>query len=483
MTDPINIERPRSSAFEERLRGWMASSERRFEAKAAEGEVLEMSMLDIVGEDFWTGGGITSKSVQRELDANPKAKTIKILLNSPGGDAFEGLAIQSLLKRHGARVEVEVVGLAASAASIIAMAGDSIAMHEGALMMIHEPWTFTVGNAAEMRTAAEFLDKINASGLDVYTRRTGRDRADVAELVAAETWMTASEAVEQKFATSVIEATSPSETATKARSAAQAFMSARKPKHGAFPSMSAVAAIANGDDLAAIAAIAAIAPLAPALSIHQPTPAREGQQPEKPLAEKDLIMSKEAENTLSITICARLGLPAGATESDVFAAVTRMRELETQALQITGAQSTAELVGAIRGIKAKADVADAAAAELVTVKAERDKQNFESLIAKGKDAGQLVPVTAKLYEDKFTAAIAKGTGADIVADLTGFLAVAPRVTAKAATQTVVGASSAPLAWNGKTYAELPYAKRALLAKEDPALFAEMKRDFDASQAA
>src|SRR6478609_1263538 len=157
-------ERRPTSAFEERLRTWMAASDRRFEANMA-GDVLEISMLDIVGEDWWTGGGITSQGVQDKLSANPKAKTIKILLNSPGGDAFEGLAIQSLLRRHGARIEVEVVGLAASAASIIAMAGDEISMHEGSLMMVHQPWTWSVGDASDMRATADFLDKVNSSGL------------------------------------------------------------------------------------------------------------------------------------------------------------------------------------------------------------------------------------------------------------------------------------------------------------------------------
>lgn len=221
-------DRPRS-AFEERLRGWMAASERRFEANMAAGDVLELTMLDIVGEDWWTGGGITSKGVQQKLSAYPKAKTIKILLNSPGGDAFEGLAVQSILRRHGAHIQVEVVGLAASAASIIAMAGDDIAMHEGSLMMVHQPWTFAVGDADEMRTTAEFLDKVNSSGLDVYCRRTGRERKDVAELVAAETWMTAHEAVKEKFATNVVEGAAP-EPVAKARAAAQVFMNAAGPR-------------------------------------------------------------------------------------------------------------------------------------------------------------------------------------------------------------------------------------------------------------
>jgi ATP-dependent Clp protease, protease subunit len=196
----------RASAFEQRLREWLANAERRFDVQAkADGEI-EIAMLDIIGEDWWTGGGITAKSVKARLDANPNVKTIKVLLNSPGGDAFEGLAIRSLLKRSGARVVVEIVGLAASAASVIAMAGDEIVMHEGSLIMVHEAWTISMGRAEDMRSTAEFLDKVNSGMIDIFTSRTGRTRDDVSAIVAAETWMTAPEAVEAKFADSVIAA-------------------------------------------------------------------------------------------------------------------------------------------------------------------------------------------------------------------------------------------------------------------------------------
>lgn len=197
------------SSYKQKLRAWLASNERRFDA-AANGEELELSMLDVIGEDWWTGGGITAKSVKAQLDAHPNAKAIRVLINSPGGDVFEGMAIRSLLKRHPARVEVEVVGLAASAASVIAMAGDSIQMHEGSMLMIHEAWCGCMGQADDMRQTATVLDKINSALLDVYVSRTGRNRDEVQALVAAETWMTASEAVESKFADGVITA-SPSE--------------------------------------------------------------------------------------------------------------------------------------------------------------------------------------------------------------------------------------------------------------------------------
>lgn len=349
--DTPELARPRSSAFEERLRGWIASSERRFEANAsANGDVLELSMLDIVGEDWWTGGGITSKVVQEKLSAYPKAKTIKILLNSPGGDAFEGLAVQSLLRRHGARVEIEVVGLAASAASIIAMAGDSIAMHEGSLMMVHQPWTFAVGDADEMRTTAEFLDKVNASGLDVYTRRTGRTREDIAELVSAETWMTAHEAVKEKFATSVVEGAAPAP--AKARAAAQAFMSARKPTNRVAATMAA---------------------------IEREVTAHNQNITAPPVAPKESAHGREESNNmkLSAAVLALLGLPEDADQARIEAAIKAkcQEPVVDHVVELSGVK----LVGASNEAEAAARITDMQKLSMAVMGATSASTNAEAL--------------------------------------------------------------------------------------------------------
>lgn len=523
------------SAFEERLRAWQATSERRFEAKLAANDVLELQMLDSIGYDWWSGGGITSKSVQAKLDANKTAKTIKILLHSGGGDAFEGLAIQAILKRHGAKIEVEIVGLAASAASVIAMAGDTIAMHEGALMMIHAPWTCMCGDSSDMRSTADFLDKVNESALAVYARRTGRPLSEIAPLVEDETWMTAQEAVDAKFATSVIKGTAP--LAPKARVATQVFMSARQPRAAldAQPSVRASAAkFAVGDRVKALvdhmpgmkgatgvveiaregtppyygvkfdgasdvhkwlaedeiedaegepekpmkmAAVAATDPertSAPALVTTPTTPAREGSAVPEPqtLAEEPEMSDKNT--SFPTTIAIALGLPAGSSESDIQAALGRLRDFERDALAISGVAVSSEALGTLRGFKAKAEAHDKMAIELSSVKAERDKQNFETLIANGKTEGKLVPVTAKHYEEKFAVAVTAGRGTEFVDELRGFLSVAPRVLPQPARQVATSTSSGT--WNGKTYAELTTMEKHNLSKEDPELFAHMRRD-------
>jgi ATP-dependent Clp protease protease subunit len=199
--------RPKLSGYSAKLQEWCESNaeSRAFNA-VRNGDALEISILDVIGYDFWSGGGVTSKQVKRELDANKDAKTVKVLINSPGGDVWEGIAIHSLLNRHSGNVQIEVIGLAASAASVIAMAGASIAMHEGSMMMIHPAWTIAMGNKSDLNDTAEFLAKVDDSILAIYKRRTGRDEADVKAMVEAETWMTAQQAVDEKFATAVIPA-------------------------------------------------------------------------------------------------------------------------------------------------------------------------------------------------------------------------------------------------------------------------------------
>ena len=124
--------------------------------------------------------------------------TVKI--NPPGGDMFEGIAIYNLLRAHKAKVTVEVLGWAASAASIIAMAGDEIRMGLGTFMMVHNAWGVVIGNRHDMREAADLFDGFDSAIVDIYEARTGMKRADVEKLMDAETFMGPSEAVEKGFA-------------------------------------------------------------------------------------------------------------------------------------------------------------------------------------------------------------------------------------------------------------------------------------------
>lgn len=129
---------------------------------------------------------------------------ITLRLHSYGGDVYDGVAIYNTLKRHSAKVRVEVDGAAMSAASFIAMAGDEIAMAENAIFMIHDPWTVVMGNARDMRAMADSMDKVRDTITGVYHSRTMLPVVDINDWMAAETYFDADEAFAVGFATEVM---------------------------------------------------------------------------------------------------------------------------------------------------------------------------------------------------------------------------------------------------------------------------------------
>lgn len=162
-------------------------------------DATTITMFEVIGEDFWTGGGVTAKRVSAALRSiGDKDVTVKI--NSPGGDMFEGIAIYNLLRKHPAKVTVEVMGWAASAASIIAMAGDDIRMGLGTFMMVHNAWGGVIGNRHDMRDAAEMFEGFDSAIADIYEARTGQKRDKITDLMDAETFMGPKDAVALGFA-------------------------------------------------------------------------------------------------------------------------------------------------------------------------------------------------------------------------------------------------------------------------------------------
>jgi len=145
--------------------------------------------------------GISAKGFLTELGALPEAAAIDLRLNSPGGSVFDAVAIYNALKRHEGTVTVWIDGIAASAASYIAMAGDEIVMPENAFLMFHDPSGMVMGTAADMRDMAETLDKIAASMTRGYAARSGKPEEEIAALLAAETWFDAAESLEAGLAT------------------------------------------------------------------------------------------------------------------------------------------------------------------------------------------------------------------------------------------------------------------------------------------
>jgi ATP-dependent protease ClpP protease subunit len=162
---------------------------------------LEILIYEEIGQNPWSDdGGLTAKTVKQQLDLAGKYSKILVRINSPGGDAFEGIAVYTLLRAQKKPVEVYVDGIAASSASIIAMAGDTITMGPASMMMIHNAWAFCMGDAADMTKMAEALNKISESIAQAYVVRTGKTLDEIKALMDGETWMTAEECVAGGFA-------------------------------------------------------------------------------------------------------------------------------------------------------------------------------------------------------------------------------------------------------------------------------------------
>lgn len=129
-----------------------------------------------------------------------KVDTINLLINSPGGSVFDGVAIYNTLKNHPAAVNVQIDGLAASIASVIAMSGDTITIADNAMMMIHKPAVLMFGQAPDLRKEADLLDQIEQQIISTYAARTGTESELISAMMQEETWFTGSEAVTHGFA-------------------------------------------------------------------------------------------------------------------------------------------------------------------------------------------------------------------------------------------------------------------------------------------
>jgi ATP-dependent Clp protease protease subunit len=306
-----------------------------FIAKAGAGEA-ELRLYGVVGGGLWTDG-ITSAQVAAAIDEceSAGAKKLAIYINSPGGDVFEGIAILNCLKRFSGEKVVYVDGLAASIASIIAMAGDRICMGSGAMMMVHDPSAFAsargVGTAAEMRSKAEDLDKIATAMAAAYAHRTKGEESAMRTIMRAETWMTAAEAVQLGFAD-------------------ETFQQDEEPDASAFRDSPIFASFTN---------------LPPALLASVKNPS--GRKPD------------DKEHHVMKNLLAKLGLTDAATEAQALVAFEHMVGASRRLIEITGATTEGQALGTVTAWKASHDKvtemtakvqkieADAAAAEVKTL--------------------------------------------------------------------------------------------------------------------
>lgn len=170
---------------------------------ATEGDDDVISIYDVIGEDFWTGEGVTSKRIAAALRRIGN-RDVTVNMNSPGGDFFEGIAIYNLLREHPAKVTVKVMGLAASAASVIAMAGDEVQISEVGFLMVHNAWAIAIGNRHDFRAAADTLEPFDDAMAGLYAARAKADKSDAVAWMDAETWFNGAKAIEAGLADNLL---------------------------------------------------------------------------------------------------------------------------------------------------------------------------------------------------------------------------------------------------------------------------------------
>ena len=155
-----------------------------------------------IAEDSWFGDEVTPAIFRDELMKGEG--NITVWINSPGGDVFAAAQIYNMLMDYKGNVTVRIDGLAASAASVIAMAGTTVEMSPVGMLMIHNPSTAVIGNTKEMQAAIQMLDEVKESILNAYELKTGQPRQSLSDLMDAESWMNAKKAVELGFADKIL---------------------------------------------------------------------------------------------------------------------------------------------------------------------------------------------------------------------------------------------------------------------------------------
>ena len=167
-----------------------------------EGEKRTLLLDGEISDETWWGDEVTPQIFRSELNA--AEGDIDLWINSPGGDCYAAAQIYNMIMEYKGNVNVKIDGIAASAASVVAMAGTTIEMSPVATIMIHNPMTVSIGDTHEMERTITFLAEIKESIINAYELKTGLSRAKISRLMDAETWMNAKKAVELGFADSVL---------------------------------------------------------------------------------------------------------------------------------------------------------------------------------------------------------------------------------------------------------------------------------------
>lgn len=199
---------------------------KQYYALAKEGNSASITIYGDITSWPWHESDVSAYLLSKQIDGI-EADTIDVYINSYGGEVSEGLAIYNALKRHKAKVITHCDGFACSAASVVFMAGDERVMGDASLLMIHNAWSGAVGNAAELRKAADDLETISEAAANAYRAAVGIDDAELTRLLADETWLSPQDAVSMGFATGIEKYEQPTVPAANARSVVLAKLLAK----------------------------------------------------------------------------------------------------------------------------------------------------------------------------------------------------------------------------------------------------------------
>ena len=171
-----------------------------YKIEAKEDDNAEILIYDVIGWPYNDAADLV-----RSL-SGMQAEKITVRINSPGGDVFDGIAIYNALRDHPAQITTKIESLAASMASVIALAGDEVQAQKNAMYMIHDPWAIVGGNQYDLRETADILQKISVNMIDIYSERSDIGKRELKTLMKAETWFTAKEAHDRGLIDTVLEA-------------------------------------------------------------------------------------------------------------------------------------------------------------------------------------------------------------------------------------------------------------------------------------
>lgn len=437
------------------------------------GGMLQIMVYGDVFADFF-GEGVDAKNIVDVLNENPDVAEIEVRINSVGGSVFDGLAIYNNLRQHAAKKHVFVDGIAASIASVIAMAGDTITMASGSMMMIHNASIHSGGNKGDHARTVEVLTSMDGEMAAIYAAKTGRTDAAMLDLMAAETWFTADEAVAAGLATDIFQLPED-ELQAVARLDFSRCGYLKIPGHIAGPN----ALVNSAGIVVGWTAGAHPTPITAVTTDNgstwrttqttAPTPAPTETNDMKILAQAAGLKSDATDAEIVAKISTLKTRSASASE-----AVAKADALQAQLTVLTaaiGCEGDAAL-GTIKALQVSHATVEEVTAKLAAIESATEVDAHAALVKQGKADGKLTADLAKFYADQPSAA------------LKAFLAIAPKVvpmTEHTSPDDKTGSGDSELlAHKGKTYIDMSGNEKQALIRDEPELAKRMQAEFRAT---